>query len=69
VQTFASSRPRTVDEGAEDVLSVLLDQVIDISENPTHDGCGKMRWACGTGEVRKVSERSKLEETTLTCFD
>lgn len=35
-------RPRTVNEGVEDELPVLLDEVVDVSEDAAHDGCGCM---------------------------
>jgi hypothetical protein len=34
-----ASRPRTVDEGVENELPVLLDQVVDVSKDAAHDGC------------------------------
>jgi hypothetical protein len=34
-----ASRPRTVNEGVENELPVLLDQVVDVSEDAAHDGC------------------------------
>jgi len=36
------ARPRTVDEGVENELPVLLDQVVDVSEDSAHDGCEGM---------------------------
>ena len=33
------ARPRTVDEGVEDELPVLLDEVVDVSEDSAHDCC------------------------------
>ena len=39
---FARSRPRTVDESVEDELPVLLDEVVDVSEDSAHDGCESM---------------------------
>lgn len=36
------ARPRTVDEGVEDELPVLLDEVVDVSEDSAHDCCEGM---------------------------
>lgn len=33
------ARPRTVDEGVEDELPVLLDEVVDVSEDSAHGCC------------------------------
>jgi hypothetical protein len=74
VQTFASSRPRTVDEGVEDELSVLLDEVIDVSENSTHYGCERMWWvaerrARAMGEKIKDKRNQYLRVVTVNLIE
>jgi hypothetical protein len=56
----SASRPRTVDEGVKNELPVLLDQVVDVSEDAAHDGCEYM-WCCRGWEETAVGEKLSRE--------
>lgn len=71
--------PRTVNEGVENELPVLLDEVVDVSEDAAHFGCeiglcegrgwGRERGRWARGSMAARAERSEERAGEVEGYD